>query len=163
LLKFDGTLIVVSHDRDFLQGLTDKVLEFKNHGIKTWLGDVVEFLQARKLASLAQLEARKANAKSAEGNESSENKVSYERRKQLDREVRKVASKVQKVEEEIASLEKEILKFDALLSDPENHKDTLKSALMFKEYQRLKNLLEEKMENWAELHEEMERVARSED
>jgi ATP-binding cassette, subfamily F, member 3 len=160
LLKFDGTLIVVSHDRDFLQGLTEKVIEFRNHGIKTWIGDVIEFLQSRKLASLAQLEARKASARLLEGNDSSENKMSYERRKQQEREVRKVASKVQKAEEEIASIEKDIEKINALLSDPESHKDSLKSALMFKEYERLKNLLEEKMENWAKLHEEMELMAK---
>jgi ATP-binding cassette subfamily F protein 3 len=162
LLKFDGTLIVVSHDRDFLQGLTDKVIEFKNHGIRTWIGDVVEFLQARKLATLAQLEARKANIRQAEGNDSSENKINYERRKQLEREVRRVASKVQRIEEEIAGIEKEILKFDAILSNPENHKNAAKSAQLFKEYQQLKDSVESKMEAWEVLHEEMEKMAAGE-
>jgi ATP-binding cassette subfamily F protein 3 len=162
LLKFDGTLIVVSHDRDFLQGLTDKVIEFKNHGIRTWLGDVVEFLQARKLATLAQLEARKAGSRLAEGNDSSENKINYERRKQLEREVRRVASKVQRIEEEIEGIEKEILKFDAILSNPENHKNAAKSAQLFKEYQQLKDSLEVKMEAWEVLHEEMEKMAAGE-
>ncbi|NVO21064.1 MAG: ABC-F family ATP-binding cassette domain-containing protein [Bacteroidetes bacterium] len=161
LLKFDGTLIVVSHDRDFLQGLTDKVFEFRNHTIKTWIGDVKEYLQARKLASLAQLEARRLNGTSAADNQPSDNKVNYERRKQLDREVRKVAAKVQKVEDEIVRVENDIKQYDILLADPESHKDAVKSGLLFKEYQRLKSLLDEKMELWEVLHEELEQVSRN--
>jgi ATP-binding cassette, subfamily F, member 3 len=161
LLKFDGTLIIVSHDRDFLQGLTDKVFEFKNKGIKTWLGDVFDFLQARKMASLKELEARKATNAVLEGNMPSENKINYEQRKQQEREVRKATAKVQKVEEEITGLETEIQRYDHLLADPENHKDAHKSTTLFKEYQRLKSALEKKMVEWELLHEEMEQLIKS--
>lgn len=161
LLKFDGTLIIVSHDRDFLQGLTDKVFEFRNKKIKTWLGDVFDFLQARKLASLTQLEARRSTNQAQEEDSPSDNKVQYEKRKQQEREVRKVASKVQKVEEEIEKLEKEISQYDSILADPDNHRDPAKSAALYKEYQSLKNRLEEKVENWSVLHEEMDQLARN--
>ncbi|MBK7174598.1 MAG: ABC-F family ATP-binding cassette domain-containing protein [Bacteroidales bacterium] len=164
LLKFDGTLIVVSHDRDFLQGLTDKVFEFKNKGIKVWLGDVFDFLQARKLASLKELEARKLAARPLEGDSaSSDNKLNYERRKQQDKEVRKVASKVEKVESEISNIESEIKKHDLLLADPESHINALKSSILYKEYQELKSRLEGKMEEWASLHDEMELLKKSQE
>ncbi len=161
LLKFDGTLIVVSHDRDFLQGLTEKVMEFRNHTIRTWLGDVYDFLQARKLANLAELEARTIKAKQLEGEEQpSDNKLSYERRKQQEREIRKVASKVKKAEEDITRLENEIKRHDLLLSDPENHKNSAASASLFREYEKLKSGLEKKMEEWAVLHVEMEQMTK---
>ena len=161
LLKFDGTLIVVSHDRDFLQGLTDKVYEFRNKGIKVWIGDVFDFLQARKLASLKALEARKSDQKPGEEGGLSENKINYEKKKQLDREVRKVESKVEKVELEISQLEEAIQKHDELLADPASHSDALKSSILYKEYQSLKSRLEVKMDEWAQLHDELEQVKKS--
>ncbi len=162
LLKFDGTLIVVSHDRDFLQGLTEKVFEFHNHTIKTWLGDVYDFLQARNLANLADLEAHKASTRLTESDAPfSDNKLSYERRKQQEREIRKVASKVQKAEEDISRIEKEIKRYDGLLSDPENHRNAASSANLFLEYEQLKSGLENMMEEWAILHEEMELMSKN--
>lgn len=162
LLKFDGTLIVVSHDRDFLQGLTDKVFEFRNKKIRTWLGDVFDFLEARKIATLNELEARKAALRDQQDSASpSDNKAQYERKKQLEREVRKVEAKVQKVEEEISKIEAEIQKYDLMLADPENHKDPVKSTRLYKEYQSLKSDLDKKMEDWSVLHDEMEQIAKS--
>lgn len=159
LLKFDGTLIIVSHDRDFLQGLTDKVFEFRNKGIKVWIGDVVDFLRDRKMAHLKELEAvRLVQGTGSNGDAPSDNKVNYERRKQLEREIRKAESKVEKVEEEISRLESEISHFDKILADPESHSDAARSAALFKEYQGLKQELERKMEEWAILHEEAEQI-----
>ena len=162
LLKFDGTLIVVSHDRDFLQGLTDKVFEFRNKKIRTWLGDVFDFLEARKIASLGELEARKAALRDQQDNAApSDNKALYERKKQLEREVRKVEAKVQRVEEEISKIEDSMQKYDLMLADPENHKDPVLSTRLYKEYQNLKSDLDKKMEEWSILHDEMEQLAKS--
>jgi ATP-binding cassette subfamily F protein 3 len=155
LLRYDGTLIIVSHDRDFLQGLTDKIFEFRNHSIKTWMCDINEFIKARKLANLAQLEAKRTEQQKA-GENLSDNKLNYAKRKQLDREIRKQATKVEKAEQEIETIETEIARYDKLLADPDTHKDTAKSTRLFQEYQGLKKELELKMEAWEQAHEELE-------
>lgn len=155
LLRYDGTLIIVSHDRDFLQGLTDKIFEFRNKGIKTWLGDINEFIKARKLANLAQLEARRYEQQKG-GEAISDNKINYEKRKQQEREIRKLASKVEKAEQEIELVESEIARYDVLLAEPEAHKDAARSAKLFQEYQNLKKELNFKMEIWEQAHSEME-------
>jgi ATP-binding cassette subfamily F protein 3 len=155
LLRYDGTLIVVSHDRDFLQGLTDKIFEFRNHTIKTWMCDINEFIKSRKLANLAQLEAKRTEQQKA-GENISDNKLNYAKRKQLDREIRKQAAKVEKAEQEIETIETEIARYDKLLADPDTHKDTAKSTRLYQEYQGLKKNLELKMEVWEQAHEELE-------
>jgi ATP-binding cassette subfamily F protein 3 len=161
LLKFDGTLIVVSHDRDFLQGLTDKVFEFRNQKIRVWLGDVFDFLQARKLASLKALEAAKGTVSVSRDEMPSGNKLSYERRKLQEKEIRKAAARVQKVEEEISRLEVEIKRYDLLLANPDSHKEADKSAKLYKEYQQLKTALDLKVEEWESAHVEWEQVSAS--
>jgi len=155
LIRYDGTLIVVSHDRDFLQGLTDKIFEFRNRHIKTWMCDINEFIKARKIATLAQLEARRTEQQKA-GETLSDNKLNYERRKQLDREIRRQAVKVEKAEQEIESIENELARYDTILADPDTHKDATKSTRLFQEYQSLKKDLESKMEAWEQVHEELE-------
>lgn len=160
LLRYDGTLIIVSHDRDFLQGLTDKIFEFRNRTIKTWLCDINEFIKARKLANLAQLEAKKIEQQKT-GETLSDNKISYEKRKQLDREIRKQATKVEKAEQEIESIENEISRYDKLLADSDSHKDAAKSTRLFQEYQGLKKDLELKMEVWEQAHLELETMQKN--
>jgi ATP-binding cassette subfamily F protein 3 len=160
LLRYDGTMIIVSHDRDFLHGLTDKIFEFRNHTIKTWLGDINEFIKARKLANLAQLEARRIEQQKS-GENLSDNKLSYERRKQQEREIRKQAVKVEKAEQEIEAIENEISRYDSLLADPDTHKDAGKSTRMFQEYQGLKKELELKMEAWELAHSELEMMQKA--
>jgi len=160
LLSYDGTLIIVSHDRDFLQSLTDKILEFRNRNIKTWLCDINEFIKARKLANLAQLEARRTEQQKA-GENISDNKANYEKRKQLDREIRKQAVKVEKAEQEIEAVELELKRYDQLLANPETHKDTAQSTRLFQEYQGLKKDLELKMEAWEQAHSELETMQKS--
>ena len=157
LLRYDGTLIVVSHDRDFLTGLTDKIFEFRNRTIKTWLCDINDFIKARKLANLAQLEARKIELQKS-GENLSDNKLNYEKRKQLDREIRKQTVKVEKTEQEIESIENEIARYDQLLADPETHKDAGKSTRLYQEYQGMKKELELKMEHWEQVHSELEEM-----
>jgi ATP-binding cassette subfamily F protein 3 len=161
LLRYDGTLIIVSHDRDFLQGLTDKIYEFRNHTIKTWLCDINDFIKARKLANLAQLEAKKTEQQKS-GENLSDNKLNYEKRKQLDREMRKQAAKVEKAEQEIETIENEIARYDHLLAEPDTHKDAGKSSRMYQEYQGLKKELELKMEAWEQAHSELEAMQKAE-
>jgi ATP-binding cassette subfamily F protein 3 len=157
LLKFDGTLIVVSHDRDFLQGLTTKVFEFRNHTIKQHIGDVYDYLETRKLQSLKQLEVKKPTSNARmEAEPASDNKATYERRKQQEREIRKVAQAVTKAEEAISHLENDIKRYDQMLANPEAHKQRIASGDLYREYEQIKHSLEKEMENWSMLHEQLD-------
>ena len=159
LLKFDGTLIVVSHDRDFLQGLTTKVFEFRNHSIKQHIGDVYDYLETRKLQSLKQLEVKKTTTNIRVDSEpASDNKAIYERRKQQEREIRKVAQSIAKSEDAISHLENDIRRYDQMLADPEAHKQRITSGDLYREYEQIKHSLEKEMENWARLHEQLDQM-----
>jgi ATP-binding cassette subfamily F protein 3 len=157
LLQYDGTLLVVSHDRDFLQGLTDKVWEFKNHEIKVHMGDVYNFLETRKLESLKQLEVKNANSKQSDDTTSA-GKVDYERRKQIEKEARKVRSLIEKEETLIQNLEQKIADIDAILANPGSHNQKVSSGELYQEYEDLKVHLEKAMHAWELLHTELDEI-----
>jgi len=157
LMQYTGTLIIVSHDRDFLQGLTNKVFEFKNQSIREYLGDVYDFLQARKLESLKALEqANNLNRSQASKSQASDSKLQWEERKNREKQLRKLRTQIEKSEAEISRLEKEIAEFDAMLADPARYKDILNDANEYKRYNTLKATLEQEMGKWEELHMELE-------
>ena len=162
LIKYDGTLIIVSHDRDFLQGLTNKVFEFRNKSIKEHIGDVYDFLASKKMASLGELEVKASLAKvasdekKAQKNSQEENKISFDKKKESDKEQRKVANQISKSEKEIERLETEIKQMDEVLMDPEKYKEAIKTSDIFQKYEMLKKSLEKEMENWAEWSEKLE-------
>ncbi len=150
LNQFDGTLIVVSHDRHFLDGLVEKIYEFRNNKLKEHLGSIYEFLRKKKLASLVEIERKDKTAKTKK--ESSDQKLIYERRKEFDKELRKFENIVKKAEEKIHYLEDEVKRMDDLLAQPENISD----ENLFTEYGRIKAELETVMEEWAEAQESLE-------
>ncbi len=157
LLQYTGTLILVSHDRDFLQGLTNKVIEFKNQGIKEYLGDVYDFLQTRRIESLKALERDLSSANSTNSEkQSSDTKLLWEERKLREKQLRKVRSQIEKAEENIAILEKEIAAMDAMLADPQKYKEVLNDHQSYKHYNDLKAELGREMQRWEKLHEELE-------
>jgi ATP-binding cassette subfamily F protein 3 len=149
LLKFDGTLIIVSHDRDFLQGLTTKVYEFKNKTIKQHLGDIYTFLDSKKLTSLKDLE-RKSAIKSQElkAQPSSDSKVQWEKKKEQEKLLRKLSNKISASEKIIENLEKELKKMDEVLMDPLTYKDALNSEGLFEKYQQMKVQLKTELDAW---------------
>ena len=153
LLQFDGTLIIVSHDRDFLQGLTNKVFEFKDRKIREHLGDIYDFLEYRKMKTLKELEQAKQVAGGSASNVS-ENKLNYERRKQLERDIRKTSNQVGKHEEAIEKLEQEIEAKQKILSDPAG-KD-IDFNQISKEINALNKKLEAEMLAWEEAHQKLE-------
>jgi ATP-binding cassette subfamily F protein 3 len=150
LQQYDGTMIIVSHDRHFLDGLVDKIYEFRNNKTKEHLGSIYEFLRKRKLANLAEIERKDKQLKAKK--ETSDQKQIYEQRKEFDRDMRKVESRVKKAEETIHKLEAEITRMDALLAQPENISD----ETLFSEYGKTKQQLEQVMEDWAEAQEKLE-------
>ena len=152
---FNGTVVVVSHDREFLDGLVDKVYEFGNHKIKEHLGGIYDFLQSKKMASLQELE-RKAQPQVTEAKEvkPSDNKLSYEAKKELTKKIRKAEKAVADSEAEINAIEQRIAEIETELQNPENATNTA----LFDEYKKKKHELEQKMYEWELLSEELETV-----
>jgi len=155
LLQYDGTLIIVSHDRDFLQGLSNKVFEFRNKGAKEYLGDIYDFLHFKKLSSLRELEQKTQN-NSLRPKDISKNKALYERSKQLAREIRKLNTQITKSEKRIEQIESDIAEMDRVLMDPDKHKEAMKDPEVFKKYNALKTELDQEMKSWEELSMKLE-------
>ena len=149
LKNFEGTLILVSHDRDFLQGLTDKVYEFRDHKIKEYLGDIDYYLKQRKLQDMREVEKSEKTTKSRKKKtESTPN--SFEDQKEL----KKLKNKLSKVEMKITKAEKEIKSKDKQLA--QDYEKTATQPDFLNKYSELKKKLEKLMEEWEELQLEME-------
>ncbi|MEZ5195896.1 MAG: ABC-F family ATP-binding cassette domain-containing protein [Bacteroidales bacterium] len=156
LLQYDGTLIVVSHDRDFMQGLTNKVYEFRDQKIKEHLGDIYDFLEYRKLKNLQELEKGR-NKESNNNDPVSENKLNYERKKQLEKDIRKTSNLISKQEMNITQLEKEIKEKDEILANP-NQQEDIDFNELSKEYNQLNKQLENALEEWENLNLKLEEI-----
>ncbi|MDR1676070.1 MAG: ABC-F family ATP-binding cassette domain-containing protein [Tannerella sp.] len=156
LHDFDGTLIVVSHDREFLDGLVDKVYEFGNGRVKEHLGGIYEFLERKKIESLQALEYRTVPGKRPEASLSAApaSGLSYEAQKEQNRLVRRLEKAIADTEREIARLEKAIAGLETRLSTPEGAAD----AALCSEYGALKQTLSEAMDRWTEQTLERERL-----
>ncbi|MDR3652663.1 MAG: ABC-F family ATP-binding cassette domain-containing protein [Paludibacter sp.] len=153
---FDGTVIVVSHDREFLDGLVTKVYEFGNKKIREHLGGIYEFLQYKKMDTLRELEISTSLKSATETAEKtvSENKLSYEARKELSRKIKKAERAVEDSEKVVSTLEIEISEMDKLLQLPEKASDNEFILL----YQKKQRELEQKMYEWELLNEELEQL-----
>ncbi|RAV29680.1 ABC-F family ATP-binding cassette domain-containing protein [Sinomicrobium soli] len=145
LRNFEGTLLLVSHDRDFLQGLTDKVYEFKDGKIREYLGDINFFLEQRNVADFREVEKTGIQKKEKEAGEKSDNKPSYEEQKKQ----KSLKNRLSKVEGMIATLEKEIREADGMLA---TDYDRLSSdEKFFTVYKAKKKELSELTAEWEEL------------
>ncbi len=152
LQHYNGTLLIVSHDRYFLHGLTNRIFEFKNHSIREYLGDIYDFLKSRKIESLRELELSKKSVNTKEKSpEASLNKQNREKKKQLDKEFRKLKTLVEKSEEQISILEKEVGQIDEMLINPETYKSILADKEFYAKYEKLKKQLGDEMEQWESL------------
>ncbi len=154
LKKFEGTIIVVSHDRDFLIGLADKVYEFTNKNIKEYLGGVTHFLEAKKLECFReyeQMHPRKVQAEEKVAEEPvSENKAAFEERKLWNKEIKRSEVKIEKSELEIADLEQAIVDAEGKMAT-----GTISDELL-KTYDEVKKRLEACMREWEEENERLE-------
>ncbi|WP_372793098.1 ABC-F family ATP-binding cassette domain-containing protein [Lutibacter sp.] len=150
LNKFDGTLILVSHDRDFLQGLASTVYGFKDKVIKEYLGDIDFFLEQHQLENLREAEKRTVIAKKPEASNKEEYKLSREEEKEL----KKLKNKLSKIEAQIDQLEKEISEMDVDLA--EDFETTSTKPNFFENYKAKKQKVEKLMEEWAEIEEKTE-------
>ena len=153
LKNFDGTLVVVSHDRDFLDGLVDKMYEFRDGKVKEHLGGIQDFLDERKIETLQELERRfKDESKPAEP-EISVGKQKYEAKRVESKEERKLRNRISFLEKEISKLEDEMKKVESILSSPGKDDDVMELTRQYLEYKRD---LDAKTEEWAELSEKID-------
>ena len=150
---FDGTVIVVSHDREFLDGLVNKVYEFGNKKVREHLGGIYDFLQYKKMDSLRELEAVAVEKAVVNADkQSSESKLSYEARKEMNRKIRKAEKDVEEAEKVISAYESELSEMNKKLELPEFASDS--DFIML--YQKKQRELEQKMYEWEILSEEMD-------
>lgn len=156
LREFDGTVIVVSHDREFLDGLVDKVYEFGNQRVVEHLGGIYEFLERKKMDNLRELErtAQVASAKVDTEVQPTQNKLSYEARKEQSKAIKKVEKAVAEAENKITELENSIAAIEAKLATPEGASD----ASLYTDYSSLKKELSDTMDMWTELTIELEEL-----
>ena len=165
---FNGTVIVVSHDREFLDGLVSKVYEFGGGRVREHLGGIYDFLESRKLESLRELEQRnpatavtdkkvaspKAESAPAISAASEGSKLSYEEQKELARRLRKAEKEVADTEKRVADLEAQIASLEEKLSTPEGAADTT----LYEQHGQLKKQLDDAMWQWSEASETLEHL-----
>ena len=157
IMKYDGTVVVVSHDREFLDGMVDKIYEFRDGGVKEYLGGIYYFLEKRKLESLREIERRDAPAKSAAGRREetkpAAGKLSYEQRKEQEKLLRKLRRNVQTIEAGLADIERRIAEYDAKFAGAAAYDEA-----DYKAYNELKTRYDHEMHEWEKASYELEIV-----
>ena len=156
LKDFDGTVIVVSHDREFLDGLVEKVYEFGNKRVIEHLGGIYDFLERKKMQNLQELEVstNKATETVTDENVPTQNKLSYEARKEQNKAIKKQEKLIAESEKKIEELETSIADLEAKLATPEGASDTT----LYTQYADLKKALSETMDLWTEQTMELEEM-----
>ena len=153
LQKYDGTVVVVSHDREFLDGLVDRIYEFRDGGVREYLGDIWYFLEKRKVESLQEIERKDKPvvAVKAAAEASSAGKLSYEQKKEQEKLLRKLRKAVESVEEELAKVEAEIAAYDKRFAEaPEYNADD------YAKYDALKQRYDQLLHEWEKASYELE-------
>ena len=154
LLQYDGTLILVSHDRDFLQGLTNRVFEFRGGNVKQYFGDVNEYLRDRKVGSFRQIEQDTSHRQKPEKEEEEIPDDQWEK-KQNEKIQKDIQSQISKQEKKIEKLEAEIKAIDEKLLNPDTYNEVVNNKDTFSNYEKLKKQLETEMKMWEELQEKL--------
>ena len=154
---FDGTVIIVSHDREFLDGLVSKVYEFGGGCVKEHLGGIYDFLEKKKIENLNDLQlsvSPTATVKKEVAEEVSDNKLSYEAQKELNKKVRKLEKQVADCENRIEKIEAEIAEIETQMATPEGASD----MSLYEKYQQLKKSLDEVVEEWEAVSMELDEI-----
>lgn len=152
--EFDGTVIIVSHDRDFLDGLATKVYEFGGGVVREHLGGIYDFLQKKKMDSLNELQTVNSLSSSPTSqtnrddscstNQTSDNKISYEAQKELSKKIKKLERKVADCEENVERIQKDISSLEEVMATPEGASD----MSLYEQHQKMKKQLDEAYEEW---------------
>ena len=152
LQQYDGTLILVSHDRDFLQGLTNRVFEFRGGNVKQYMGDINEYLRDRKVSSFKQIEEPGIKPKAVVEEKTVDDNWEKKQNEKINREVQ---SQISKQEKKIEKLEAEIKAIDTKLMNPESYNEVVSDKDTFSKYEKLKTQLEEEIKKWEELQKQI--------
>lgn len=155
--EFDGTAIIVSHDRDFLDGLVSKVYEFGNGQVKEHIGGIYEFLEKKKMENLNDLQLSSsptATKKSETTSNTNENKLSYESQKELIKKIRKIEKTVTECEKKIEKLEEEISEVEKQMATPEGASD----MSLYEKHTSLKKEMDGVVEEWEKASIELEEM-----
>tara|TARA_B100000214_G_scaffold108917_1_gene76835 strand:- start:100 stop:2034 length:1935 start_codon:yes stop_codon:yes gene_type:complete len=155
LENYDGSLIVVSHDREFLQGLTQKVYEFKNQNIKEYFGDINNFLAEKDLENFKQLETSQKDQKNI-GKDKAEVQDLYKAKKKKQKEIKKLQNRINKIERQIEKLEKSQKAIDLQLSDSEDFKKLSNQEGFFDDYNKNQQKLKDLESDWEKAIEQLE-------
>ena len=151
LMQYDGTLIVVSHDRDFLQGLTDTIYEFSHHKVKQFKGDIFDFLQTKKIADLDDLNQKSQQNKAKSEVVVTQSKQDYLKNKERESGLRKIRNKITSCEQEIETLENKLKQMDDSLASSDFANQISDMNKFYTEYEEIKKQLSERMNEWEEL------------
>ena len=151
LQKFDGTVVVVSHDREFLDGIVDKVYEFRDGGVREYLGGIYYFLEKRKLENLHEIERKAPVATATKSEPASSGKLSYEQKKEQEKLLRKLRKNVEQIEAELAGVEQKIAEYDARFATATEY-----NAEDYKAYDELKERYDHLMHEWEKASYEVE-------
>lgn len=159
LQQYNGTMILVSHDREFLDGLCNKVVEFKEGKIKEFPGGIFEFLQSRKLDTLKQLEQVKAE-KVVQQEKKQQEKVVVQRNPNNDKELKQLQNKIRNTEEKISELENAVSELETQLADPEVYAKPEESQKLLKAHELRKKELDDLVAQWEQMIERQEELSK---
>ena len=154
IMKYDGTVVVVSHDREFLDGMVDKVYEFRDGAVKEYLGGIYYFLEKRKVESLQEIERSDVPQKNkgvSEKTAATSVKLSYEQKKEQEKQVRKLRKAVESIEAELADIERRIADYDAKFAAATEYNEA-----DYKAYNELKTRYDHQMHEWEKASYELE-------
>lgn len=152
---YDGTVVLVSHDREFLDGLISKVYEFHDGKVREYIGGIYDFLDRKKAVSMREIEARKAEEK-VQQVKNTESKVSYQEKRDYDKKLRKLSNDISKVESQIEESEALLEQMNAQLAEPEKFGIDLSNGEFYEKYEAAKRENTRLMVEWERLSEELE-------
>ena len=152
---YDGTVVLVSHDREFLDGLISKVYEFHDGKVREYIGGIYDFLDRKKAVSMREIEARKAEEK-VQQVKNTESKVSYQEKRDYDKRLRKLSNEISKVESQIEESEALLEQMNAQLAEPEKFGIDLSNGEFYEKYEAAKRENTRLMVEWERLSEELE-------
>ena len=149
--KYDGTVIVISHDREFLDGLVERVYEFRDGAVKEHLGGIYDFLRDRQVESMREIERKKTETAPAKKPREVSGKEEYARKREAEKQLRKAERDVEKAEAEIMDLEKQIAEMDRQMADPATYGIDPADESLYARYNEMKERLNKLTYRWEEL------------
>jgi ATP-binding cassette subfamily F protein 3 len=156
LKNFEGTVVVISHDRDFLEGLTDKIFEFNKDGIKEHLDDINGFLEKKAAEDFRTWELEKATKKTTNAPKAVETKAAAPAKAVDEKEIKRLKNEVDKAEKLVEQLDNEITAIDKKLQDSVQYEQLTKDPTFFSTYEALRKRQEEAMQKWEKLTEQLQ-------